>query len=233
MHGRLTLGLVAVVAAAAVFGCAGGRNAALPKGQVIQAEGGWQPPYKGPTAAIVTIYEFSDFQCPFCSRAPAVLDAIQEKYTDKVKLVFRQFPLPFHGQAHLAAEAMLAAQDQGKGWEMHDRMFMSQSTLELADLVVMASDAGLDTGKFKKALEDGVYRKRVDQEIEIGKALGVRGTPSFLINGELLVGAQPLGEFEQAVDQAIVRAKELEKSGVPVEGLEKAFLEKALKGASN
>ncbi len=115
-------------------------------------------PMKGPADAKVTIVEFSDFQCPFCSRVVPTIEKILKDYPKQVRLFFRHNPLPFHQNAPLAAEAAVAAEAQGKFWEMHDKMFANQQALDRAGLEKDAQEIGLDMTKFKAAL-DSAFRQ--------------------------------------------------------------------------
>ncbi len=171
------------------------KEPAKPK-KVVEAKG----PAKGPEGAKVTIVEFSDFQCPFCSRAIGTVDQVMEQYAGKVRLVFRQFPLDFHDKAPKAAQAALCANEQGKFWEMHDAMFKDQQKLEPEMLKTTATTLGLDAAKFSECLESGRMKKAVDEDIEAGKKVGVNGTPAFFINGTMLSGAQPIEAFKEAID---------------------------------
>ena len=112
-------------------------------------------PSKGPENAPVTIVEFSDFQCPFCSKAKVTVDEVMKGYGDKVRLVFRHFPLSFHQDAPKAAEAAACANDQKKFWEYHDKLFANQGALEVDDLKKHAADLGLDTARFNECLDSG------------------------------------------------------------------------------
>ncbi|HXX29864.1 MAG TPA: thioredoxin domain-containing protein [Myxococcaceae bacterium] len=157
-------------------------------------------PARGPANAKVTIVEFSDFQCPYCGAAFSTVEQLMQQYAGKVKLVFRQFPLPMHPQAAKAAEASLCAADQGKFWEYHDLLFRNQKKLEVPDLKAHAASAGLDTARFSQCLDSGEKKKQVDQDLEAGQAAGVNGTPAFFINGVFLNGAVPIEEFKKVVD---------------------------------
>jgi protein-disulfide isomerase len=165
----------------------------------VQLEG----PMRGPADAKVTIVEFSDFQCPFCSRVVPTVEKIMKDYPKDVRLFFRHNPLPFHQNAPLAAEAAVAAQAQGKFWQMHDKMFANQQALDRAGLEKDAQEIGLDMGKFKAALDSGKYKAKVDAEDKEGAAVGVTGTPTFFINGVRLVGAQPLDAFKAVIDKQL------------------------------
>jgi len=156
---------------------------------------------KGPENAPVTIVEFSDFQCPYCSRGNNTLSQVLDQYKGKVRVVFKAFPLPFHKEAEPAHRAALAAGKQGKFWEMHDKLFENQKALKTPGILdTFAQQLGLNMAKFKKDMESPELKKQVQQEMAEGKAVGVRGTPAFFINGTRLVGAQPLPKFKQVID---------------------------------
>ncbi len=158
---------------------------------------------KGPANAKVTIMEFSEFQCPFCSRVLPTLKKIDEEYKGKVRVCFKHSPLPFHKDAPLASEAALAAGDQGKFWEMHDKLFGNQKALKRADLEKYAQELGLDMSKFKAALDSGAMKEQIKKDQDLGRKVGARGTPTFFINGKKLVGAQPFENFKKMIDEAL------------------------------
>jgi protein-disulfide isomerase len=164
-------------------------------------------PSRGPATAPVTIVEFSDFQCPFCSRAETVVDDVMKKYDGKVRLVYRDYPLSFHPNAENAAMASQCALEQGKYWEMHRAMFANQSKLAAADLVDTAGGLGMDKDKFKTCLDSGKFRAEVQKDFQDGQKAGVSGTPTFFINGVMIVGARDIDSFAQIIDH------ELEKAG--------------------
>jgi protein-disulfide isomerase len=157
-------------------------------------------PVKGPASAKVTVVLFSDFQCPFCSRAVPVLKQIEDGYQGKVKIAFKQLPLPFHDKAHLAAEAALAANEQGKFWPYHDKLFANQQALDRPSLEKYAEELGLNMSKFKAALDSGKFKDKVDSDAKEGAAVGATGTPTFFINGTKVVGAQPFDAFKTVID---------------------------------
>ena len=134
-----------------------------------------------------TVVVFSDYQCPFCSR----LEGSLAQLTD-AKIVWKNFPLPFHGNAELAAEASLAAGDQGKFWEMHDLMFANQDKLSRADLEGYAQKLNLDLAAFRTALDTHKYKASIEDDIAQGKKVGVAGTPTMVVDGKVLHGALPL-----------------------------------------
>jgi len=160
-------------------------------------------PVKGPASAPVTVVAFSDFQCPFCSRAVPTIHQLETEYGGKIKIVFKEFPLPFHDKAHLAAEAALAAHEQGKFWQMHDKLFANQQALDRASLEKYAQELGLDMSKFRAALDSGKFKDKVDAEDREGAAVGVTGTPTFFVNGTRLVGAQPIDAFKAIIDKEL------------------------------
>ena len=130
-----------------------------------------------------------------------------KKYGDKVRLVFRHYPLPFHPHAQKAAEASLCADDQGKFWQMHDALFDHQQALEPEQLKVYAKELGLDPAKFDACLDSGQKAAQVEKDKEAGSKAGVNGTPAFFINGLQLSGAQPQEEFEALIDQELGTTK--------------------------
>jgi protein-disulfide isomerase len=170
--------------------------APMPPKKEVEATG----PAKGPEKAPVTIVEFSDFQCPFCSRAASTVEQVLENYPGKVRVVFRHFPLEFHKQAPKAAEAAICAQDQGKFWEYHDTLFKNQEKLMPDDLKQHAQSIGLDSAKFEECLNSGKHAELVKKDMAAGQKAGVTGTPAFFINGMMISGAQPIDEFKRLID---------------------------------
>jgi len=163
-------------------------------------------PTKGPETAPITIIEYADYQCPYCTRALASLKQVEEKYAGKVRIVFRDFPLfQIHPNAAKAAEAGACANDQGKFWPMHDRLFANQTKLAVADLKQHATDLGLDAAAFGTCLDSGKHAAEIKKSVEEGQRYGLSGTPSFFINGRLLVGAQPYEGFAQVIDEELER----------------------------
>ncbi len=160
-------------------------------------------PAFGPEAAKVKIVEFSDFECPFCSRASDVVHKIREKYSDKVRFVFRQYPLPMHSHARDAAHAALAAFAQGKFWEYHDQLFKNQQNLDRAGLETHAKNAGLDVAQFKKAIEDKAIAERVDADMKLGEKAAVQGTPTLFINGQRVENPTDFTAVASMIDAAL------------------------------
>lgn len=162
-------------------------------------------PAKGPETAKVTIVEFSDFQCPYCSRGRQVMDQVVKAYGDKVRVVFRDFPLSFHENAQKAAEAGQCANDQGKFWAMHDWMFDNQKSLGVEDLKKAARTLQIDGAKFDECLTSGKFAKVVAENMKAGSAAGVRGTPAFFVNGVFLNGALPFEKFKAEIDRELAQ----------------------------
>ncbi len=163
-------------------------------------------PVWGPADAKVTIVEFSDFQCPYCERFfTSTYPLIKEKYGNKVKFVFRHFPIaqihPFATQAALASEC---ANEQGKFWEYHDALFSNQQDLSKEALVKYAGLAKVpDTAKFSACLDSQKYNTKIQSDFNEAVGYGVQGTPTFFINGNILVGAQPFAAFDAAITQEL------------------------------
>ena len=162
-------------------------------------------PAKGPATAPVTIVEFSDFQCPFCGRLTPTLKQIEDKYGDKVRIVFRQYPLPFHQYAQKAAEASLCAADQGKFWQMHDAMFANQQSLGVDQLKAKATELGLNAEQFNSCLDSGKQASVIQADMKDGSAVGVNGTPAMFINGRFISGAVPLEQLTSVIDDELRR----------------------------
>lgn len=161
----------------------------------------------GPEDSTVKIVEFSDFQCPFCSRAATAVDEIKKKYGDKVQFVFRQFPLSFHKQAHLAAQASMEAAKQGKFWEFHDKLFENQRELERPQLEKYAKEVGLNMAQFKAALDKETHKEAVDADFELGKTVNVNGTPTMFLNGERIANPTDVAALSKSIDDALAKTK--------------------------
>lgn len=162
-------------------------------------------PFAGGEKAKVEVVEFSDFQCPFCARAADILKEIKKKYGKKVKIAFKQFPLPFHSQAKDAAIAALCANEQKTTyfWKMHDAMFADQSKLSIEGLKATAKNIGVDTKKFNDCLDNKKYHDQVHEDMEQGKNVGVKSTPTFYVNGQQVTGAQPIEVFSEIIDSEL------------------------------
>jgi protein-disulfide isomerase len=173
-------------------------------------------PVRGPANALVTMVVFSDFQCPFCARVQPTLNTLMTEYGRDLRLVWRDQPLSFHEQAGPAALAARAAAAQGKFWEMHDRLFADQAHLSRADFLRYAADLGLDVKAFSAAMDAEATRRAIRADAAAARKLGARGTPTFFINGKLLMGAQPIEAFRAVIDPELKRAREMVAAGTPV-----------------
>jgi len=162
-------------------------------------------PERGPKNASVTIIEFSDYQCPFCQKAEDVVDQVMKTYADKVRLVYRDYPLPFHPNARPASEAAACANAQGKFWEYHAKLFHGDG-LEPEKLKTYADQVGLDRKKFDDCLEKKPFKAEIDKDVKDGEKAGVNGTPAFFINGRMLSGAQPFEKFKEVIDDELATA---------------------------
>lgn len=162
-------------------------------------------PSRGPADAPVTIVEFSEYQCPFCARVTPTLKALEQKYGSKIRFVFKDFPLQNHLQAPKAAEAAHCAGDQGKYWELHDRLFANQQLLQVPELKKHAAAVGLDQAAFDQCLDSGKHTAIVQADIDQGSQMGVGSTPTLYINGRMVTGAQPQAVFESIIDDELVR----------------------------
>ncbi len=161
-------------------------------------------PSHGPADAPVTIVEFSDFECPYCQAMLGTIKNIQEAYGEKVRLVYRQFPLnSIHPNAQRAAEASLCANEQGRFWEMHDLMFEDQSGLSVEALTKKAESLELDGSTFEKCLTSNKYAERVKQDVMDGTVVGVTGTPAVFINGRPLVGNVSYDQLTEIIDDEL------------------------------
>lgn len=162
--------------------------------------------FKGDQDAPVVIVEFSDFECPFCAAFyKNTMWQIEKDYinTGKVKLVYRDYPLPFHPKAQKSAEAAECAFEQNRFWEMHNMIFENQNAIDVSDLKQYAVQLGLDSASFNSCLDSGRYADEVQKDFQYGDSIGVTGTPTFFINGEKLVGAQPYSVFNALIDKKL------------------------------
>ncbi|MCB9591262.1 MAG: thioredoxin domain-containing protein [Sandaracinaceae bacterium] len=140
-------------------------------------------PSRGSQMAQVTIVEFSDFECPYCGRAHPILQQLLHDFEGRVRVVFMQYPLSNHPHAMPAARAAVAAGNQDRFWEMHDLLFEHQQQLEQEHLESYAERLGLDMERFRADMESSETQDRVEANKEIGREVGVEGTPSFFVNG--------------------------------------------------
>lgn len=169
-------------------------------------------PIRGRELAKVTIVEFSDFQCPYCGRVEPTIRQVMDTYKDDVRVVWKHLPLSFHPNAMPAAEAAEAAREQGKFWEMHDLMFTHQADLSPAKYEEWATQLGLNMDQFRQSLAGHKNQARIKEDSALGNSMGASGTPTFFINGMLLVGAAPFENFKQVIDAELAKSDVLLKT---------------------
>ncbi len=171
--------------------------------QVIDAD----TPSVGPADAPVTVIEFSDYECPFCARVQGTVSTLRKAYGKDVRWVYKNLPLSFHAQARPAAEAALAAHKQGQFWAYHDALWANQASLNEATYTRLAKDLKLDMKRFDADRRSAAIKAQVDKDLTHAEALGARGTPHFIINGESMSGALPEAEFRKVIDAKLKAAK--------------------------
>jgi len=164
-------------------------------------------PSKGPATAPVTIVEFSDFECPYCGGLYPTLKRVEDTYKDKIRIVYRQFPLNnIHPRAQKAAEASLCANEQNKFWQLHDAMFNDQKNLTVDDLKAKAAALSLNAATFATCLDSGKHAAAIQSSLEEGNRLGVDGTPALFINGRYLGGNQPYDAIAKIIEDELLRS---------------------------
>lgn len=182
---------------------------------------------KGPDDALVTIVEFADFHCPFCSKVNPTLRQLLKKYEGDVRVVFRHYPLPIHPEAGKASKAVLAAEKQGAFWSAFDTAFELRAKTE-DDFREIAKRANIDADKLIADMQDPALQTMIDEDTAVARRFGVTGTPAFFINGRFLSGAQPIENFETLIDSELEKAKKRLATGVPREGIYDAIVEEGL-----
>ena len=167
----------------------------------VSAEGA---PIRGSANAQVTIIEFSDFHCPYCKQVQPTLKRILSDYGDRVRLAYRDFPIDqLHPSARKAAEAARCANDQGKFWEFHDKIYGSGSDASPETLTSLARETGMDIVAFQQCIATCEHRPDIDRDIEEASSLGITGTPGFFINGRLISGAQAYESFARIINEEL------------------------------
>jgi protein-disulfide isomerase len=167
---------------------------------VLETEGS---PALGPQDAPVTVFEFSDYECPSCRQAHDVVREVKKHYGQQIRWVFKDYPLKRHEYARGAAEAARCAEDQGKFWAYQDLLYGSSADLTKDRLLRLAADLGLDMVLFKGCVEGGKHQASVERDLEQAKKAGLDRTPSFVINGRLITGSQPFDRFVQVIDEEL------------------------------
>jgi protein-disulfide isomerase len=199
MIGMRTYLAALLLSAILLFGCTA---APLPEGVTPDGR-----PYRGAANPKVVIYEYSDFECPFCAQAVGTVDEVVRSYPDTVQLQYWYFPLETHPRSVPAAIAAECAAQQGKFWQMHDKLFPNQNALEDSDLAKYAQELGLGMEKFAECQKSDAALARVEADRLDGMAKGVQATPTFFIGQSSIRGSQPLSKFKQVVDSELARAK--------------------------
>ncbi|MEM9458042.1 MAG: thioredoxin domain-containing protein [Myxococcota bacterium] len=199
----------------------------LVEGERVRVRYDERDPAMGAAEPLVTIVEFSDFQCPFCSRLADTLHDVAREYRDEVKLVFKQLPLPMHANAEPAARAALAAHQQGKFWELHDTLFANQKALGDAQLATYASAAGVDMNRWRKDFQSDAIKTHVADDKALATTLQIRSTPTFYVNGKFFKGAQQPEQVRAIIDQELLAARTLLQAGAARGELYARFLHAA------
>ncbi len=164
-------------------------------------------PQWGRKDAKVTIVEFSDFQCPFCAKASKILEQIKEHYGKKIRVVFKNFPLPFHSNAKGAALAALCVNEQGSDyfWKYYRKLFANQTALSKGDLERYAREIGVESKKFKECVTSKKYEPQLADDIrQAEEDLAIKSTPTFYVNGKLINGALPFETFKEVIDEELI-----------------------------
>lgn len=204
-----------------------GKYDALVQGPRFRVRIDEDDPSMGAAIPLVTIVELSDFQCPYCSQLAGTLEELTREYGRDVKLVFKQFPLPMHPQAEPASRAALAAHRQGKFWEVHDKVFLNQGALSDTDLESYARAAGVDLDRWREDFASDAVRDQVREELELGRKLEVRSTPTFYVNGRFFKGAQSADDVRAIIEEELQAARTLLEAGAKREELYARFLHAA------
>jgi protein-disulfide isomerase len=184
-------------------------------------------PLRGSPAALVTIVEFADYECPFCIRAEPTIKALREEYGDKLRLVFKDSPLAIHAHAEPAAEAALevrAEKGDAAFWAMHDALMAGPSDLSSDALAQLAARFGARAEAVKAAIGHHKHSKSIEEDQDLAQDLEAGGTPHFFINGRRLVGAQPKEQFVAIVDEEVKRAEDIVAKGTKPEAVYEAIV---------
>lgn len=163
-------------------------------------------PTLGPVTAAVTIVEFADFQCPYCRAAVYPIRQLLAAYPNDVRLVFRHFPISsVHPLAETLAQAGMCAHDQGRFWPLHDRLYQEQETLSYSRMIELARSVGIDVDRLERCMKAGTFDAAIRQDFTDAVALGSRGTPTWIVNGQKIEGALPLETWKILVDKLLAK----------------------------
>jgi len=190
-------------------------------------------PARGPKDAKLTLVLFSDFQCPFCSRVEPTLKQLEESLKGQIRIVWKHEPLPMHPNAMPAAQASEAAREQGKFWEMHEKMFANQTALDADSLARYAREVGLDMGRYQAFVSAGKGTTRISEDQALASSIGANGTPNMFFNCRQVVGARPFEQLKAVADEEIKKVDALLKGARPDAGTyERACDDNVSKGAA-
>lgn len=195
-----TLLSLALVAALLLPGCI----APPPLHEGVDAQG---RAYRGAENAKLTIYEYSDFECPYCGKVQMALDEAMRQYSDRVRLEYRHYPLPAHPRAMPSAIAAVCAEKQGKFWQMYDKLFANQQALEDADLEKYAGEIGMDKAAFASCIVSNEAKLLVQKDMDEAAIAGVQVTPTFKIGETMVKGAQPADKFKSAIELELAKIR--------------------------
>lgn len=174
-------------------------------------------PTRGPADAPITIVAFSDFQCPFCARGHETMEELRSLYGDRIRFVFKHFPLPGHPAGALASRATFAAAEAGKFWQFHDAVFEFGSRYDGRDLLAIGNRLGISQVALEQAMTSDNNDAIIEADIDLGIRLGVTGTPAYFINGRPIVGALPLIDFRMLIAEELDRVATATADGVAPE----------------
>ncbi len=180
-------------------------------------------PAKGPADAPLTIVVFGDFQCPFCAKGHVTMKKLEQRYGDRIRLVYKFLPLPGHSLAIPAARASLAAHAQGKFWAFHDALYAERAKYTLNDLLRIARELGLDMAQFEADMQRPEYDEQIRRDLALAQSLGVTGTPAHFVNGRPIIGALPELEFRMLFAEELQRVEALRAQGVTGDRLYEAL----------
>lgn len=190
-----------------------GRRRGLDPDSVVVVPIG-KSPVSGKADAPVTIVAFSDFECPFCARGHRVISRLRARYGDKIRVVYKSNPLPFHSHAFLGARATLAAGAQDRFWAYHDALYATEAKFDEDKLLAIAKSVGLDMKRFAKDLGSPDFDAAIEDDLALGAMLGVTGTPAYFVNGRPVEGALPELHFRLIVEEELERAEAATARGV-------------------
>ncbi len=174
-------------------------------------------PTRGPAVAKVTLIEFADFQCPFSAQLRPTLMRLQRDFGKDLRIVWKHSPLAFHSRAMPAAIVAESAREQGKFWEMHDKLFTDSPSLSDEELSSAAEDLGLDMTRFVDSIRTQRDRSRVEEDARLATLVGATGTPTIFVNCRRVTGAQPYEQMRTIVEQELMKAEKLAESGIPLD----------------